>query len=74
MLVYFEVMGFVPPSRRPKLVKPASFGRRPGMASPAQIALIREMWAEWSGAHDEDALIPSPVKADPRVVFVCESS
>ncbi len=36
--------------------KRASFGQRPGFASPQQVALIRELWAEWSGAHDEAAL------------------
>lgn len=33
-----------------------TFGQRPGFASPAQIALIRDLWAEWSGADDEGAL------------------
>lgn len=56
MLVFFEGYGFVPPSRRAKPVKRATFGRRAGMASPAQITLIRELWAEWSGADNEDAL------------------
>ena len=33
-----------------------TYGNRPGMASPAQVDLIRHMWREWSGADDEKAL------------------
>lgn len=33
-----------------------TFGHRPGMASPRQIDLIRDLWREWSGGDDEVAL------------------
>ncbi|MBB4018338.1 hypothetical protein GGR16_003385 [Chelatococcus caeni] len=33
-----------------------TFGRRPGMATPRQIDLIRSLWRDWSGADDEQAL------------------
>jgi hypothetical protein len=44
---------------RPKVVEHAdvpTFGRRPGFASPEQLTLICDLWAEWSGASDEVAL------------------
>ncbi len=33
-----------------------TFGRRPGFASPEQLTLICNLWAEWSGASGEVAL------------------
>lgn len=30
------------------------FGRRAGMASPSQIGLIRQLWAEWAGGEDPE--------------------
>lgn len=33
-----------------------TFGKRLGMASPAQIELIRALWEEWSGSDDERTL------------------
>lgn len=33
-----------------------ALGNRPGMASADQLALIRNLWREWSGADDEKAL------------------
>lgn len=56
VLFYVTELGFVPPSRTPKPAKRPSYGRRPGMASPAQVQLVRELWREWSGADDQDAL------------------
>lgn len=56
LLSFFEVLGFVPPSRAAKPTKRPSYGRRPGMASPAQVQLVRDLWREWSGADDQDAL------------------
>lgn len=55
MLVFFETEGFVPPGQR-RPAKNPSFGRRPGMASPSQVTLIRDLWREWSGGDDEEAL------------------
>lgn len=34
----------------------ANLGQRAGFASPEQLALIRDLWREWSGADDEAAL------------------
>lgn len=31
-----------------------SFGNRPGMASPAQVTLIRHLWREWSDTAADD--------------------
>ena len=33
-----------------------TFGNRPGMASPRQVDLIRELWRDYSGADDDAAL------------------
>lgn len=33
-----------------------SYGARPGMATPAQVNLIRDLWLEWSGLDDETSL------------------
>lgn len=33
-----------------------TFGRRPGMASPAQVDLIKSLWSEYTGRDDEAAL------------------
>ena len=49
---FFEYLGFAP-------LKPKGqdFGVRPGMASFAQLELIRALWGEYTrGAADEDAL------------------
>jgi hypothetical protein len=32
-----------------------TFGNRPGMASPAQIGLMRKLWTAYHGADDSDA-------------------
>lgn len=47
----FEEMGF-----RSTTAK-RSFGVRPGMPSPRQVAFIRRLWAEWSDAGDDDAAL-----------------
>lgn len=51
---YFEWKGFTPASSRGK-----DYGERPGMASFAQLELIRVLWAEYTGhAYDgEDELV-----------------
>ncbi|BBF92907.1 regulatory protein GemA [Blastochloris tepida] len=33
-----------------------TFGNRPGMASPKQVDLIRDLWRDYSGADDDAAL------------------
>ncbi|ABD87123.1 regulatory protein GemA [Rhodopseudomonas palustris] len=33
-----------------------TYGKRPGMATPKQVDLIRDLWREWSGADDDAAL------------------
>ncbi len=47
---YFDYMGF-----KPLAARGPSYGERPGMASYAQIALVRQLWAEFTrGAYDDD--------------------
>jgi hypothetical protein len=49
---FFEYLGFAPLTARGP-----SYGHRPGMASFAQLELIRALWAEYTGgAAGEDAL------------------
>lgn len=52
LIGFFEYCGFKPlTSRGP------NYGDRPGMASFAQIELIRDLWHEWTkGEGDEDSL------------------
>ncbi len=50
VMTYFTALGF-----RSNWTQ-RTYGRRPGMASPRQIDLIRRLWREWSGANDEAAL------------------
>jgi len=50
VMAYFTALGF-----RSTWTQ-RTFGRRPGMASPKQIDLIRKLWRDWSGADDEAAL------------------
>lgn len=33
-----------------------TYGKRPGMATPKQVDLIRDLWREWSGADDDAGL------------------
>lgn len=48
LMGFFEYCGF-----RPLNAKGPSYGARPGMASFAQIELIRNLWAEYTyGAYD----------------------
>lgn len=51
MMGLFEYMGF-----QPLVSRGVDFGDRPGMASYAQIALIRDLWAEYTKDGGEDAL------------------
>lgn len=48
---YFEHCGF-----RPMVAGGATYGNRPGFASPAQLELIRTLWSEYTDGADEDAL------------------
>lgn len=50
VMAYFTALGF-----RSTWTQ-RTYGRRPGMASPKQIDLIRKLWRDWSGADDEAAL------------------
>ena len=43
MMGFFDYLGF-----KPIEAKGASYGERPGMASRAQIELIRTLWREWT--------------------------
>lgn len=52
ILGYFEYLGFAPLTSRGQ-----NYGNRPGMASFAQIELIRALWAEYTVFKgDEDGL------------------
>lgn len=52
ILAYFEWRGFTPSKPRGP-----NYGERPGMASFAQIELIRALWHEWTqGKGTEDSL------------------
>lgn len=33
-----------------------TFGKRPGMATPKQVDLIRDLWLEWAGVGDDAGL------------------
>ena len=46
---FFNYMGFKPLEKTGP-----SYGNRPGMASFAQLELIRALWREWSGSLDMD--------------------
>lgn len=48
----FERMGFT--STMPR---PSGFGVRPGMASPRQVELIRDLWREYKGEDASDATL-----------------
>lgn len=50
VMAYFTALGF-----RSTWTQ-RTFGRRPGMATPKQIDLIRKLWRDWSDADDEAAL------------------
>lgn len=51
MMGLFEYLGFAPLTARGP-----DYGARPGMASFAQIELIRVIWSEYTKGADEDAL------------------
>lgn len=48
VMKYMAALGFKSTSTRP-----SCFGERRGMASPAQIDLIRALWLKYNGAGDE---------------------
>jgi hypothetical protein len=50
VMAYFNAWGF-----RSSWTQ-RTYGVRPGMATPAQVELIRKLWREWSGDDDEAAL------------------
>lgn len=59
VMAHFKAIGFVHRPRAafaPAAPKAPTFGARSGMASEAQIDLIRVLWARWHGAPDERAL------------------
>lgn len=51
LMGFFEWMGFTPLTSKGK-----DYGTRPGMASFAQLELIRDLWTEWSGSKVDDGL------------------
>lgn len=48
---YFEYLGFEPLG-----AVGAHYGARPGMATPAQVQLVRDLWREFSGGFEARAL------------------
>ena len=55
MMAFFRSQGF---KDRPAVpTHDRSYGERPGFASPAQLGLIRNLWAEWSDGPDEAGLV-----------------
>lgn len=46
----FKLLGFESDAAR------SAYGERPGMATPAQVILVRILWEQWSGSNDEKAL------------------
>lgn len=56
----FKIIGFVPCSvsagTPTAATPPQRFGARDGMATQAQIDLIRTLWAQWNGANGESAM------------------
>jgi phage gp16-like protein len=50
VLRYFNSCGFESTWRK------RNYGERPGMASPRQVALIRQLWREYTGGDDDAAL------------------
>lgn len=50
VMAYFTAHGF-----RSTWTK-RTFGKRPGMASPEQVDIIRRLWERWSGDTDEAAI------------------
>jgi phage gp16-like protein len=51
LLAFFEYSGFRPLERTGP-----DYGIRPGMASFAQLELIRQLWVEWSGSGIDNGL------------------
>lgn len=60
MMGFFEWMGFKPLQK-----SGLNYGNRPGMASFAQIELIRALWSEWTGlalGHGDETGLTTWVK------------
>ena len=54
VMLRMEKLGF---SRTKPTAAPApQYGRRGGMATPAQVDIIRKLWAKWHGSDDARAL------------------
>lgn len=53
VMLRFEKLGFTHP--KPKASAP-QYGRRDGMATPAQVSAILRLWARWHGRDDARAL------------------
>jgi hypothetical protein len=51
ILAELKRLGFVPTTPR------RQFGRRPGFATPAQLALMRKLWADWHGPDENEAAL-----------------
>lgn len=54
---FFEYLWF-----KPMVAQGQNFGARAGMASFAQLELIRTLWAEWTHGRNEDALNKSVLR------------
>ncbi len=54
VMMRMEALGFNHP--KPKAPPPPIYGRRDGMASPAQVSAILRQWTRWHGRDDARAL------------------
>ena len=57
IMAYFRSCGFTKAHPRPAVSSDIALGSRAGFASPSQLALIRELWAEWSSGLDDAGLV-----------------
>lgn len=51
VMAYFQRLGFTSTRKR------ETFGERPGMATSAQVALIRKLWGEFTGGEGTEAAL-----------------
>lgn len=54
VMLRMEKLGFT--SAKPKAAPAPQYGQREGMATPAQVATIRKLWASWHGQDNDRAL------------------
>lgn len=54
VMLRMEQLGFT--HAKPKAASAPQYGHREGMATPAQVATIRKLWASWHGQDDARAL------------------